>query len=876
MPKTNNELIKVMIDPYPYSEKPKDIRIVKCTTKTIELPLSTIVYDVCNGCSITPGVLVGGWKSSNWVQQQLIGLDYDEGETMDHVIDQFKERGFEPCFVYTTFNHKEDDPRFRVFFCLDEALTEYEKRTLVVNAMHAFGNKADQHGKNADRTFYGSNCGEAYYYNPDARVNADEIIASYWADSSISKYEKNKARSKKLKSKKESEKIEKPKRITNVKYVENYYPDDEHPYSKKPLLDKAKYVLKVMDKLFKIREWTEATRREKFIFVVYNCAKQLYGAAKAYEMINDYNDRMLEPLSKYVINSAVIHTDDHLELSGKHGDGFFAFGLDTAIGSTYLNVTPEELEELGLSNAIPEKEKRQIKREVKANNVQAIIDTFFQLQDEGKASCRKIAEALSPEIKVSKSFVNKIINEYDLKNLSGVENVVIQQHEEDEFTNTEDTIYNPYLRKIQIQESEKRISLDEVESLLKNNKNTIILGPAGSGKTTLLNQYISRIPKSQILVLAPTGLASTNYGAEAKTIHRGIKLDVKDFYYKAEKGNINCLRGIKIVVVDEVGSIRLDIFNALINTIKSAEKEYKQEIQLIMLGDVFQLPPFMEGKICGRYANEYRTNMPYFFSGEVFMELNPVMISTEGQYHRCVDEEYNMNLERIRNFDTSNLKYFDRYVDNTRYYDDSMVHLCAYNSVVDDINRTIVEKKKKENSYKSFRAVPVCKNKKEIVTIDKYNEGEFPVAFKIDVFVGMRIMTVINHKNGHYSNGTLLEVVNIYNNYIECVNIKTGEVVNIYKEVVYSNNEEKKSIVQLPIKEAYALTIHKSQGQTLEGAIIHTNCFDYGMLYSALSRVADISKLVLCGKIRKSAIKENKVVKKFYEDFLKKAYYIED
>ena len=876
MVNTKDELIKVMIDPFPYTQKPKDIRLVKYTTVTKALPLSTIVYDVCHGCSITPGVLVGGWSSSNWVQQQLIGLDYDEGETMDHAIEQFKERGLEPCFVYTTFSHREDDPRFRVFFCLDEALIEYEKRNLVVAALHQFSDKSDQSGKNADRTFYGSNCEKPYYYNPDARVNADQIIDIFWTDPSIPKTGKNKERSKKLESKEENRKIEKPKRISNVKYVESYYPVDEYPYSTKPFMDKAKNILNVMDELFNIREWTEATRREKFIFIMYNCAKQLYGSEKAYEMINDYNDRMTEPLTKYVLNSGVIHTDCHVELSGKHGDGFFAFGLDTVIGSTYLNVSPEELEELGLSNAISEKEKRKINRELKANNVQAIIDTFFQLQEEGKASCRKIAEALLPEIKVSKSFVNKIINEYNLKNLSGKEEVVIQGHKDEKLANTEDTLYNPYLREIQIQESERKISLSKVEHLLKNNKNTIILGPAGSGKTTLLNQYIAGIPKSQILVLAPTGLASTNYGAEAKTIHRGIKLSVKDFYHKEEKGDIKCLIGIKVVVVDEVGSIRLDIFNALINTIKLAEKEYKQEIQLIMLGDVFQLPPFMEGKICGRYANEYRTNMPYFFSGEVFEELNPVMISTEGQYHRCEDKEFNMNLERIRNFDTSNLCYFDQFGDNTRYYDDSLVHLCAHNSVVDDINRTIVEKKKKENSYKTFRAVPVCKNKKEIVTIDKYNEGEFPVAFKIDVFEGMRIMTVINERDGHYSNGSLLEVMNIYNNHIECANIKTGEAVNIYKEVIYSNDNEKESIVQLPIKEAYALTIHKSQGQTLEGAIIHPNCFDYGMLYSALSRVADINQLVICGKIKKTDIKINKVVKRFYQEYLEKAYFIED
>ena len=137
---------------------------------------------LCHGASFKPGVLQGGMKADNWTLQQLFGLDFDNGMCIEEAYNKVISLGIVPCFMYTTFSHKEEHHKFRMIFCNDTVITDGSIRDkLQATLMGAVG-WIDEVCFNRDRLFFGGKGNEVLYPSYDSKINAEAVIDKYWKD----------------------------------------------------------------------------------------------------------------------------------------------------------------------------------------------------------------------------------------------------------------------------------------------------------------------------------------------------------------------------------------------------------------------------------------------------------------------------------------------------------------------------------------------------------------------------------------------------------------------------------------------------------------------------------------------------------------------
>lgn len=176
--------IKCMYFNNRFKEKPQGKQcgwVQKGLTET-DITIEELADALCHGASFKPGVLQGGMKADNWVQQQLFGLDFDNGMCIDEAYNKVISLGIVPCFMYTTFSHKEEHHKFRMIFCNDTVITDGSIRDkLQATLMGAVGG-IDEVCFNRDRLFFGGKGNEVLYPSYDSRINAEAVIDKYWKD----------------------------------------------------------------------------------------------------------------------------------------------------------------------------------------------------------------------------------------------------------------------------------------------------------------------------------------------------------------------------------------------------------------------------------------------------------------------------------------------------------------------------------------------------------------------------------------------------------------------------------------------------------------------------------------------------------------------
>lgn len=176
--------IKCMYFNKRFSEKPqgKQCGWVQKSLIETEIAIEDLADALCHGASFKPGVLVGGMKADNWTQQQLFGLDFDNGMCIEEAYNKVISLGIVPCFMYTTFSHKEEHHKFRMIFCNDTVITDGSIRDkLQATLMGAVGG-IDEVCFNRDRLFFGGKGNEVLYPFYDSRINAEAVIDKYWKD----------------------------------------------------------------------------------------------------------------------------------------------------------------------------------------------------------------------------------------------------------------------------------------------------------------------------------------------------------------------------------------------------------------------------------------------------------------------------------------------------------------------------------------------------------------------------------------------------------------------------------------------------------------------------------------------------------------------
>ena len=384
--------------------------------------------------------------------------------------------------------------------------------------------------------------------------------------------------------------------------------------------------------------------------------------------------------------------------------------------------------------------------------------------------------------------------------------------------------------------------------ILHSGENVFITGQAGSGKTFLLNKFINEARKKgkTVAVTATTGLAATHLNGT--TIHSWSGMGVANsisgnFYSKIRKPRRENICETDILIIDEISMLhdyRLDMVNAILKKIRKNNSPFGG-IQLVMSGDFFQLPPV------NRYDDEFKGG---FVTESVAWRQAGLKICYLNEQHRQADEELSAILTAMR---TNNLKrdqvqtLLNR-IDAEAPSNESVTKLYTTNRDVDIINKKELAKIKGKSYFYSQET----EGTKHYVEVLRRAILAAPI---LELKRGAHVMSIKNSPDGKYVNGSLGEVVDFkygdpvvkFNNG-NTVRIKTSEWNLADGEIVLA------SIEQIPLKLAWAITVHKSQGMTLDGAEIDlSRAFVEGMGYVALSRVKNLHSLYLKG-LNKMAI----------------------
>ena len=413
-------------------------------------------------------------------------------------------------------------------------------------------------------------------------------------------------------------------------------------------------------------------------------------------------------------------------------------------------------------------------------------------------------------------------------------------------------------------------SQQAVLKAVDSHRNLFITGGAGVGKTyTVLSiiEYLSNSGKN-VMVTAPTGIAALSIGGV--TLSRAFEIPFGALTYRVAdyKPNDELVKS-DVVIIDEISMCRWDTFDFIANKILQADEIRKYQglkpIQLIVVGDFFQLPPvttYRDKRALDRYYNT-DVGLAYAFMSKFWKMFDFYSILLT-EVMRQIDKEYIQELDKIR---TGNKAYIELLKEKTSPNKiDKAVEICSKNSEVKEKNKEELEKiPQQAYEYKA------------LITGDA-SESDVIADEELILKVGARVMTLIN--NDVMKNGALGTVEELLRDKI-IVKLDTGERVELERFTweVYNyridRDEQNEQFItkyisgtftQFPVKLAYAITIHKSQGQTYDSANISPYCWECGQLYVAISRVRSIENVHFNYAPDSSYVCTSLNVIKFYND----------
>ncbi|WP_408069377.1 ATP-dependent RecD-like DNA helicase [Butyrivibrio sp. JL13D10] len=420
--------------------------------------------------------------------------------------------------------------------------------------------------------------------------------------------------------------------------------------------------------------------------------------------------------------------------------------------------------------------------------------------------------------------------------------------------------------------SSQKLTLDQERALkiMRSGRNIFLSGAAGTGKSYLISKFIKENRDKNVVVCAPTGVAAVN--VRGTTLHRlfwipkGVLL-IGDYNTNPR----HVLEKADIIIIDEISMCRIDIFEYVIRTIQNivvrkqlSEDKSHIKKQIIVSGDFYQLPPIASGEDKEKFTYIWgleRAEDYFAFNSSLWYELEFVNIILKTPVRQNEDMEYIENLNKIRIGDVSGIKWFNTHIQREPIHD--AVFICGRNDRAKEINDSKIESVDGES--RTYTA-----NVKGQV-----NVKEIPVEIDITLKIGMRVMLMINSHNGDYQNGSIGYVTGMEENRID-IELGDNRIVTITRfewEVFdYETVDDRVEKVrigcfrQFPIKPAYAITIHKSQGQTFSAVNVSPECFDKGQLYVALSRVERADQMSLARDIDEIYLRTSEVVRDFYDD----------
>ena len=425
---------------------------------------------------------------------------------------------------------------------------------------------------------------------------------------------------------------------------------------------------------------------------------------------------------------------------------------------------------------------------------------------------------------------------------------------------------------------EQEFALDYME---KTKENLFITGKAGTGKSFLLDAF-RMITKKAVIVLAPTGIAALN--VNGVTLHSAfgydnlVKLDIDkitEAEIKLKKEKRDVLKRVETIIIDEISMVRADTFDKIDRILKVINQTTLPfgGKQMLVFGDLFQLSPVVKKEELKYLTDKY--GGIFFFHSDAYKAGNFKFVELNVNHRQEGDQAFFAILNRIRegkatNADISQLN--EHFTPKEDKYD-RYTTLLPTKEEVERINKNHIDQL--ETPEFKYMANTV---------LDKYPlkhktmESAFPINEVLCLKIGAIVMMVANDPEKRWVNGTVGIVSGLSKDSI-VVSLDTGEfelepIEFDEQEITYTNGkisyETVYSVMQYPLVPAYAITIHKSQGQTYENVMCDIGrCFANGQAYVALSRCASLQGLHLKSKITPASIKVDHEVLKFYREQIK-------
>lgn len=426
----------------------------------------------------------------------------------------------------------------------------------------------------------------------------------------------------------------------------------------------------------------------------------------------------------------------------------------------------------------------------------------------------------------------------------------------------------------------------------RTGRHIFLTGKAGTGKTTFLRNLTGKTHK-QMAIVAPTGIAALNAGGT--TIHSQFLLPFGMFipdrtYAETPSENANwynetvlarrhplnsirkqVLRSIDLLVIDEVSMLRADLLDAIDYRMRSVRGNQQSfgGVQLLLIGDLYQLPPVVKREEESQLKQYY--NSAWFFeskalqrNGFVYIELDQIFRQSDNDFIRV------LNNLRVNKPTIDDLELLNKYYHSPGEDFDSsgVITLTTHNYRADQMNT------------QSLRALESDSHFYDAIIRDDFPESMYPVLPRLELKVGAQIMFTRNDsEEGTYYNGRLANVTSINGDDIT-VALEGSRKLYTLQRVTWENkkytiNPDTKDLEeevvgtfeQFPVKLAWAITVHKSQGLTFERAIIDVGqAFADGQVYVALSRLRSIEGLVLRTKVDPSIVSTDKQILTFDEE----------
>ncbi|WP_158796591.1 helix-turn-helix domain-containing protein [Pedobacter sp. L105] len=419
-------------------------------------------------------------------------------------------------------------------------------------------------------------------------------------------------------------------------------------------------------------------------------------------------------------------------------------------------------------------------------------------------------------------------------------------------------------------------------------RHIFLTGKAGTGKTTFLRNLIELTHKKAVIA-APTGIAAIN--AAGVTIHSLFQLpfgtylpkqpSVEPFnqQYNTPRSIVRHLQmtttkrrifqDLELLIIDEVSMLRADLLDAIDMVLRYIRKNNASfgGVQVLFIGDLHQLPPVVktnEWQLLGEFYNS-----AYFFDAHALQQSPPVYIELEKIY-RQADSVFINLLNNLRNNEITeaDVTLLERYykADFLPAKEDKYITLTTHNQRADTLNRKSLDELEGV-SYLFMAKIE-----------DEFPENSYPAERILELKLGAQIMFIKNDQSGdrRFFNGKIATVINLKPDSIEVETEGEGERIILekytWKNIRYSNHKVTNEIeeevigkfIQYPIKLAWAITVHKSQGLTFDKAIIDIgNAFAPGQIYVALSRLRSLEGLVLTSQISKTGIRQDQNVSHF-------------